>query len=76
MDTKHQPSVPLRIQKKVGIDTVPVKNNTNDSSNTVVDSAWKPNLDRRQSWSKQDQKREMHITTIDQVKTGPGFTEQ
>lgn len=39
-------------------------------------SPWKPaSNQRRHSWSKEDHKRELHITAIEGVKTGPGFTE-
>lgn len=46
------------------------------ASDEVPRSTWKPNFDRRQSFSKEDQKRAMHMTTIESVKTGPGFTER
>lgn len=38
-------------------------------------SAWKPSLDRRQSWNKEDQKRALQMTGVSNVKTGPGFSE-
>lgn len=37
--------------------------------------AWKPKLDRRQSWDDQEHKRELQMGRIADVKTGPGFTE-
>lgn len=43
--------------------------------NDAAGSVWKPSVDRRQSFSKEDHKRAMQMTTIDAVKTGPGFTE-
>ena len=39
-------------------------------------SAWKPNLDRRQSWKKEDQKRELQMSNVGDVKEGPGFSER
>lgn len=40
-------------------------------------SNWAP-LERRQSWSKEDQKHALHMSAccIDSVKTGPGFSER
>jgi type IV secretory pathway VirB10-like protein len=37
---------------------------------------WQPMLNRRQSWSAQDQKRELQMSAIEAVTTGPGFTER
>ncbi|KAH7134628.1 hypothetical protein B0J13DRAFT_85767 [Dactylonectria estremocensis] len=39
-------------------------------------SRWTPIFERRQSWSKEDQKHAMHLADIDSVKTGPGFSER
>jgi hypothetical protein len=40
-------------------------------------NSWQPSFQRRQSWSKEDQKRELQMSTInDAAKTGPGFTER
>jgi hypothetical protein len=39
-------------------------------------NAWKPSFERRQSWNKEDQKRALQMTGIDNVKTGPGFSEK
>ncbi|OLN95833.1 hypothetical protein CCHL11_02689 [Colletotrichum chlorophyti] len=39
-------------------------------------NSWKPSFERRQSWNKEDQKRELQMSHIDEVKTGPGFTER
>ncbi|GKT61634.1 hypothetical protein ColTof4_02732 [Colletotrichum tofieldiae] len=39
-------------------------------------NSWKPSFERRQSWNKEDQKRELQMSHIDDVKTGPGFTER
>ncbi|KND92446.1 hypothetical protein TOPH_02925 [Tolypocladium ophioglossoides CBS 100239] len=39
-------------------------------------NSWTPSLDRRQSWSKEDQKRALQMSAMDGVKTGPGFTEK
>lgn len=39
-------------------------------------NSWTPSLDRRQSWSKEDQKRACQMPAMDGVKTGPGFTEK
>ena len=38
-------------------------------------AAWKPSLDRRQSWDSQEHKREMMMTRISDVQEGPGFSE-
>lgn len=38
--------------------------------------AWKPVLDRKQSWSNQEYKHEMQMGDLDDVKAGPGFTER
>ncbi|TKW55909.1 hypothetical protein CTA1_10962 [Colletotrichum tanaceti] len=39
-------------------------------------NSWKPSFERRQSWNQEDQKRELQMSHIDDVKTGPGFTER
>ncbi|KAH7131026.1 hypothetical protein EDB81DRAFT_763687 [Dactylonectria macrodidyma] len=39
-------------------------------------NSWKPVIDRRQSWSIQDMKHEMHMLSITTVTPGPGFTEK
>ncbi|KAK2616908.1 hypothetical protein QQS21_000286 [Conoideocrella luteorostrata] len=39
-------------------------------------NAWKPSFDRRQSWSKEDQKHTLQMSAVEGVKTGPGFTEK
>lgn len=40
-------------------------------------ASWTPSLDRRMSWSREDQKRELHAAQIiDDVTTGPGFSER
>jgi len=39
-------------------------------------NSWKPSFGRRQSWNPEDQKRELQMSHIDDVKTGPGFTER
>jgi hypothetical protein len=39
-------------------------------------AAWKPALDRRTSYDKQDFKREMQMTGLDTEKKGAGFTEK
>ncbi|CAI0649470.1 unnamed protein product [Colletotrichum noveboracense] len=39
-------------------------------------NSWKPSFERRQSWNKEDQKRELHMSHIEDVKTGPGITER
>ncbi|POR32579.1 Protein PLM2 [Tolypocladium paradoxum] len=39
-------------------------------------NSWTPSRDRRQSWSKEDQKHAAQMSTIDDVQTGPGFTEK
>ena len=38
-------------------------------------AAWKPAMDRRQSWDAQEHKREMMMTRISDVQEGPGFSE-
>ncbi|KAF6812017.1 hypothetical protein CPLU01_14989 [Colletotrichum plurivorum] len=57
---------------------------SNPSTHSAADAAraiertnsWKPSFERRQSWNKEDQKRELQMSHIDNVKTGPGFTER
>lgn len=40
-------------------------------------ASWKPNLDRRQSWSKEDQKHQLHMSRVEDVRPGcPGFSER
>ncbi|KAG5921047.1 hypothetical protein E4U61_007194 [Claviceps capensis] len=41
-------------------------------------TAWKPSFDRRQSWNREEQKREMQMREVGAVKakTGSGFTEK
>jgi hypothetical protein len=39
-------------------------------------AAWKPAMDRRPSWDKQDYKRAMQMTGIEDVQSGPGFSER
>ncbi|KAK0375753.1 uncharacterized protein CCOS01_13267 [Colletotrichum costaricense] len=39
-------------------------------------SSWKPSFERRQSWNQEDQKRALQMSHIEDVKTGPGFTER
>ncbi|KAF4439293.1 hypothetical protein FACUT_4230 [Fusarium acutatum] len=39
-------------------------------------NSWTPSIQRRQSWSPEEQKHEMHMNKIGQVATGPGFTER
>ncbi|KXH66856.1 hypothetical protein CSAL01_01867 [Colletotrichum salicis] len=60
-------------------------NNNNQSSpssatpRAIVESttnSWKPSFERRQSWSQEDQKRALQMSRIEDVKTGPGFTER
>jgi hypothetical protein len=39
-------------------------------------SSWKPAFNRRQSWSKEEHKHALQMSRIDDVKTGPGFSER
>lgn len=39
-------------------------------------SAWKPSLDRRQSWNSQEYKHKMQMTGLGETKPGAGFSEQ
>ncbi|KAK1640711.1 hypothetical protein BDP81DRAFT_311745 [Colletotrichum phormii] len=39
-------------------------------------NSWKPSFERRQSWNQEDQKRALQMSRIEDVKTGPGFTER
>ncbi|GKU05042.1 hypothetical protein FLAG1_07615 [Fusarium langsethiae] len=39
-------------------------------------NSWTPSIQRRQSWSPEERKHEMHMDKIGQVNTGPGFTER
>lgn len=38
--------------------------------------AWKPQFNRRQSWSKEEHKHAMQMSRVGDVKTGPGFSER
>jgi hypothetical protein len=38
--------------------------------------AWKPHLDRRQSWSKEEHKHALQMSGVQDVKAGPGFSER
>ncbi|KAL2203416.1 hypothetical protein CC79DRAFT_1373560 [Sarocladium strictum] len=57
--------------------------NPNDVPSRQIDSdrgmqhcsSWKPRFDRRQSWDQQDQKHALQMTGLQNVKEGPGFTE-
>jgi hypothetical protein len=39
-------------------------------------NSWQPKFNRRQSWSKEDQKRALQMSAIDGITTGPGFSER
>lgn len=39
-------------------------------------AAWTPAMNRRQSWSQEEQKHELQMGHIGEVRTGPGFTEK
>lgn len=39
-------------------------------------NSWTPSIPRRQSWSPQDQKHELHMAKIEIVETNPGFSER
>ncbi|KAM0204942.1 hypothetical protein ACHAPA_008462 [Fusarium lateritium] len=39
-------------------------------------NSWTPSFQRRQSWSPEEKKHEMHMDKIGQVNTGPGFSER
>ncbi|KAM0421467.1 hypothetical protein ACHAPT_010640 [Fusarium lateritium] len=42
-------------------------------------NSWTPDfgvVQRRQSWSAEDQKHQLHMAKIDHVSTGPGFSER
>nr|XP_036577882.1 uncharacterized protein CTRU02_12189 [Colletotrichum truncatum]KAF6784978.1 hypothetical protein CTRU02_12189 [Colletotrichum truncatum] len=68
------------------MNTAPHKDITSDqsSSHAAADAvraiertnSWKPSFERRQSWNKEDQKRALQMSHIEDVKTGPGFTER
>jgi len=38
--------------------------------------AWKPAFNRRQSWNKEEHKRELQMSKVSDVKETPGFTER
>jgi len=38
--------------------------------------SWTPQFNRRQSWSKEEQKHALQMSRVEDVKTGPGFTER
>ena len=37
---------------------------------------WKPSFERRQSWDKEEHKHAMQMSRVQDVKTGPGFSER
>ncbi|KAG5990200.1 hypothetical protein E4U52_004855 [Claviceps spartinae] len=57
-----------------------VKTTTTTTTATVMAAAtaWIPSFDRRQSWNREEQKREMQMREVGAVKskTGSGFTEK
>ncbi|OAA35928.1 hypothetical protein NOR_07736 [Metarhizium rileyi] len=55
-----------------------VEEGGNDPSARAMSTidAWKPSFDRRQSWSKEDQKHALHMSAVDGVQEGHGFTEK
>lgn len=46
------------------------------ASPRATTTSWTPNFERRQSWSAQDRKHELQMAAVDDVRTGPGFTER
>ncbi|KYK61298.1 hypothetical protein DCS_02440 [Drechmeria coniospora] len=38
--------------------------------------SWQPSMQRRQSWSKEDQKHQLQMSTMDTANKAPGFTEK
>ncbi|KAG5956393.1 hypothetical protein E4U57_002636 [Claviceps arundinis] len=55
-----------------------VKTTTTTATVMAAATAWKPSFDRRQSWNREEQKREMQMREVGAVKskTGSGFTEK
>jgi hypothetical protein len=51
----------------------------NDNTGAAISgnpsASWRPKAGRKQSWSQQDFKREMHMSTVADVGKGAGFTE-
>ena len=39
-------------------------------------NSWTPTFERRQSWKREDQKHELHMTGLGEMKTAPGFSER
>ena len=39
-------------------------------------NSWKPSINRRQSWSKEDQKHKLQMSRVGDVVIGPGFSER
>lgn len=57
-------------------DTQDVKHAAAAAPRTTTTTSWTPNFERRQSWSAQDRKHELQMAAVDDVGTGPGFTER
>lgn len=68
--------------KLIRFKLVPTKPDTQDvkhaaaAAQRTTTTSWTPNFERRQSWSAQDRKHELQMAAVDDVGTGPGFTEQ
>lgn len=55
----------------------PAEQSTAEAVSRVLQDtdSWRPSTDRRQSWSREEQKHHMHVGSIGDVNTGPGFSE-
>ncbi|KAJ4153601.1 hypothetical protein LMH87_010083 [Akanthomyces muscarius] len=74
-ETQHT-SLPVRsTQDPSKTDTQGAKHAAAASPRATTTS-WTPNFERRQSWSAQDRKHELQMAAVDDVRTGPGFTER
>jgi hypothetical protein len=51
------------------------KENTDAAAPVSPSTSWRPKYGRKQSWSQQDFKREMHMSTVADAGKGHGFTE-
>jgi hypothetical protein len=51
------------------------KGDTDTAGRGGASASWKPKYGRKQSWSQEDFKREMHMTTVMDEGTGQGYTE-
>ncbi|KAG8417560.1 hypothetical protein J3459_006555 [Metarhizium acridum] len=75
MSEKTTPQGPLHAQEDKTSSTAGRDNEASARAMSAADE-WRPAFDRRQSWSKEDQKHALQMRAVEGVKTGLGFTEK